>query len=306
MTTSSALQLPITSFCPKCGLANAKAQRHGSFFSKHSGPIPRWKCVQCKKTFSLATHSLCFKQHRRDMNFVIFRDLTSGISQNRLAINLGLNRKTIVRKFLFLGTLAKMLFEEGNAQLPKVKEIEFDDLESFEHTKCKPLSVTLAVEFRTRRILGFQVSQMPAKGLLAAISRKKYGLRPDHRSMGREKLFTQIKDLLTPNAKIKSDQNPHYPRDVKNHFPDCAHETLKGRRGCVTGQGELKRGGFDPLFSLNHTCAKMRSDINRLIRRTWRTTKKPKRLELHIAMFTLRHNFELLKKQKKKSAQKAA
>jgi hypothetical protein len=67
------------------------------------------------------------------MNLVIFRDLTSGISQNRLAINLGLNRKTIVRKILFLGKLAKILFEESNAKLPKVKEIEFDDLESFEH-----------------------------------------------------------------------------------------------------------------------------------------------------------------------------
>ena len=27
--------------------------------------------------------------------------------------------------------------------------------------------------------------------------------------------------------------------------------TTKGRRGCVIGQGELKRGGYDPLFALN-------------------------------------------------------
>jgi hypothetical protein len=240
------------------------------------------------------------------MNGEVFRFLTSGISQNRLALNLKLNRKTIVRKFLFLGGLAQMLFQEINAQLPQTKEMEFDDLETFEHTKCKPLSVTLAVEFRTRRILGFQVSQMPAKGLLAAISRKKYGLRPDHRGAGREKLFTQIKDLLAPNAKIKSDKNPHYPKAVEKHFPDCTHQTFKGRRACVTGQGELKRGGFDPLFSLNHTCAKMRADLNRLIRKTWCTTKKPERLELHIALFTLRHNLQILNKQKKKSAKKTA
>lgn len=301
-----ALQLPTHSFCPKCGLVNAKAHPHGSFYSKHGGNIARWKCVECGKTFSLATHSLCYKQHRRDMNPEIFRSLTSGVSQNRLAINLKLNRKTIVRKFLFLGALSKKIFQNMNLHLPKVDEMEFDDLESFEHTKCKPLSVTLAVEFPSRRILGFEVSQMPSKGLLAAISRKKYGVRKDHRPLAREKLFTQIKDLLHPNAHIKSDQNPHYAKDIQKHFPGSRHQTFKGRRGCVTGQGELKRGGFDPLFSLNHTCAKLRADLNRLFRRTWCTTKKPKCLELHIAHFALRHNVDILEKQKKKSAKLAA
>jgi hypothetical protein len=43
---------------------------------------------------------------------------------------------------------------------------------------------------------------MPAKELLPAISRRKYGLRKD--------------------------------------------QIIQGARGCATGQGELKRGGFDP------------------------------------------------------------
>ncbi len=302
MSIPLALQLPATSFCPKCGQVNAKTHPHGSFYSKHSGKIPRWKCLDCQKTFSLATHSLCYKQHRRDMNLAVFYDLTSGVSQNRLAINLKLNRKTIVRKFIWLGRLSKSIFAQINDQLPKVVKMEFDDLETFEHTKCKPLSVTLAVEFRTRRILGFQVSQMPANGLLAAISRRKYGLRRDHRASGRKILFTKIKGFLAPAAHIKSDQNPHYPRDVHNHFPGSTHQTFKGRKACVTGQGELKRGGFDPLFSLNHTCAKMRADLNRLFRRTWCTTKKPNCLELHLNLFVLRHNVEILRKKNKKAA----
>ncbi len=66
-----------------------------------------------------------------------------------------------------------------NATYPQVTSLEFDDLETFEHTKCKPLSATIAVESKTRRILGFRVARMPAKGLLAAISRKKYGYRKD-------------------------------------------------------------------------------------------------------------------------------
>lgn len=41
---------------------------------------------------------------------------------------------------------------------PVAKEIEFDDLETLEHTKRKPLLVTLAVEYKTRRILCFCMS----------------------------------------------------------------------------------------------------------------------------------------------------
>jgi hypothetical protein len=46
------------------------------------------------------------------------------------------------------------------------------------------------------------------------------------------------------------------------------------------GQGELKRGGFDPLFSLNHTAAMFRDRLKRLSHRTWCTTKRPDRLQL--------------------------
>jgi hypothetical protein len=59
------------------------------------------------------------------------------------------------------------------------------------------------------------------------------------------------------------------------------------------GQGELKSGGFDPLFSFNHTAAMLRANINRLVRKTWCTTKRIDRLEAHIALYVQFHNREL-------------
>jgi len=173
--------------------------------------------------------------------------------------------------------------------------MEFDDLETFEHTKCKPLSVTLAVEFETRRILGFEVSRMPAKGRLAMLSRKKYGPRKDKRSEGRRRLFHRLKPLLHERAIIKSDQNPHYMADVKRYFPKADYRQLKGQRGSTTGQGELKKVRFDPLYSLNHTCAMYRYGISRLIRKTWCTTKLPRMLAHHISIYVDYHNNYLLK-----------
>ncbi len=255
--------------------------------------VQRFHCRKCKKSFSTATSSQCFYQKRREVNSKLFELLAGGFSQRRAAIVLNINRKTVVRKFLLLGAEALFQLRDTQFKLKKVSIMEFDDLETFEHSKCKPLSVTLAVEFRTQRILGFRVSVMPAKGLLAAISRKRYGKRIDERKKNRRELFKEIKPHLIESAVIKSDENPHYPSDVKKFFVNANHKTYKGRRGCVVGYGELKSGGFDPLFSLNHTCAMLRDNINRLKRRTWATTKKKERLELHLAIYALYHNYIL-------------
>lgn len=256
--------------------------------------IQRYLCRGCNRSYSDATGDPCFGQKRRDLNGTIARLLTGGYSQRRAALDLEVTRNTIVRKFMFLGRRAADILVHTNRQHRPVLEWEFDELVTSEHTKCKPISVILAVDSKTRRILGFRVASMPAQGLLAKISRKKYGPRPDERKQMREELFTEIAPLVEPNATIKSDESTHYPRSVAKHFPGATHRRFKGRRGCVTGQGELKRAGKDPIFSLNHTFAMLRANINRLFRRTWCTSKRRDRLSLHVALYAARHNLELI------------
>jgi hypothetical protein len=207
-----------------------------------------------------------------------------------MALLLSVNRKTIVRKFIFLGLLSHHLLQETRVKYPLATEVEFDDLETFEHSKLKPLSVVMMVESHTRRILGYRVARMSAKGLLVEKSLKKYGKRKDERRIKREELFKELQAHIDEFAVIKSDDNPHYPNSLKKYFKNALHKSYKGRRGCVVGQGELKAGGFDPIFGLNHSFAMLRANINRLFRRTWNTTKKIERLDLHIAMYALYHN----------------
>lgn len=220
--------------------------------------------------------------------------LCSGVSLRRSARILNLNKNTIVRKLLYLASQAELELNKSNESYPKAQIVEFDDLETFEHTKLKPLAVTMAVEHKTRRILGFEVSVMPAKGRLSKLSVKKYGYRRDERAQGRKKLFEKMKHLINEDATIKSDMNPHYGACVKRHFPKSTHQVFKGQRGSITGQGELKKVRFDPLFSLNHTYAMARANINRLFRKTWCTTKKPERLKAHLMVYAHFHNMHLI------------
>ncbi|MCB0404443.1 MAG: transposase, partial [Bdellovibrionales bacterium] len=120
--------------------------------------------------------------------------------------------------------------------------------------------------------------------------RKKYGYRADHRPKVVQRLLTELKRHVSEDLQVLSDQNPKYPVWIKTQFPNATHETTKGRRGCVTGQGELKALQWDPLFALNHTAAMLRANMNRLFRKTWCTTKTPQGLKNHIDIYINFHN----------------
>ncbi len=286
--------------CPNCCPMPSTTSEHrtirwaGRFWRKSDGKwVQRFSCLLCKKGFSRATLNPCYLQNKRHKNLIIKKLLCGGMSQREIARVLRINRKTVVRKLLFWERLISFKFD----QIKRLSsEVEFDDLETFEHTKCKPLSVTLMVEHKTRLILGFEVSQMPCKGKLSHISRKKYGFRRDLRPEGRKRLFAKLKHRVHPQALIRSDSNPHYLEDVKTFFPEATHEAVKGQRGTSSAQGELKKIAHDPLFSLNHTCAMLRANINRLFRKTWCSTKRPDRLRAHLFLYADSHNQRILAK----------
>ncbi len=277
------------------GKDRMRFRKAGFFFRKSDQKkIQRYCCIQCNKSFSSATREVCYRQKKRNLNIPIYHKLCGGFSKRRTALVLRTNRKTIIRKFRFLAALS-FDFLDQQIKEQNITEVQFDDMETFEHTKCKPISITIAVDKKTRRILGVECSQMPAKGLLSKKARLKYGYRKDERSEARTRLFKKLKTLIRKDCIFHSDKNPHYSADIKKHFKYHEHKTFKGKRGCVVGQGELKRGGFDPIFSLNHTCAMIRDNLKRMSRRTWCTTKKIQDLNNHLALYTIYHNEFLIK-----------
>ena len=265
------------------------------FFYRRSDSrwIRRYQCRVCGRYFSNASFRADAYQKKRRMNYRIWRLYESGVSQRRLALVLSLNRKTVVRKIRFLAVLERKKQDallDSHYRANPLSQIQFDDLETSEHTKCKPLSVTLAVDPKTRKILKFQVASMPAKGHLAEISRRKYGYRVDERPKTWNALMRELIPYVKPGCTWTSDENPHYPHILRKHHPRAIHIQTKGGRGSHTGQGELKKLRFDPLFSLNHTCAMLRANLNRLFRKTWCTTKTKQGLIDHLSLYVSFHN----------------
>ena len=268
--------------------------RNGSFYRRSdSRRITRYFCRSCRSYFSTATFRADRYHKKRRIHFLLNRLYCSGVSQRRLAALLRVDRKTVTRKIRFLAARERIrqeCFLDSHYRSHPLSEVQFDDLETSEHTKCKPLSVTLAVDPKTRKILKFGVSSMPAKGHLAQISLKKYGRRIDERPIQWDSLMRQLVPYVQSQCTWRSDENPHYPFHLKRHHPQSTHMTVKGGRGAITGQGELKKLRFDPLFALNHTCAMLRANLNRLFRRTWCTTKTKQGLIDHLCLYVSYHN----------------
>jgi hypothetical protein len=236
-------------------------------------------------------------QKKRRVNLPLLRFLASGMSQRRAAILLNVHRRTVERKFPQLAQKSRRLNQKYIEKLRgRIFNMQIDDLITKENSKLKPLSLSIAVDEDRRLILGAEVSKIPAFGPLARLAIKKYGYREDEHFSGLTRLFQRITPLVSSEVLIKSDEHQRYPGFISAYLPKAKHLQFKSERSCVAGQGELKKVQFDPLFIVNHTCAMLRANINRLIRKTWCTTKDPRRLKDHLDIFIYFYNQELLKK----------
>lgn len=257
--------------------------------------IQRYRCKYCGTRFSNATFSELYRQKKRRINTPLLQLLSSSISMRRSALLLGVHRKTVERKLPFLAKRARRLNDLSLQKLKgRVFNIQIDDLITKENSKLKPLSVTLVVDENRRTILAVEVSQIPSFGHLAKFATRKYGHRKDEHFEGLTRVFEKIAPIVSSEVVVKSDEHKRYPAYISAYLPKAKHITFKSERGCVAGQGELKKVHFDPLFVVNHTCALLRANVNRLVRKTWCTTKDPDRLKDHLDIFIYFYNETLL------------
>jgi transposase-like protein len=270
--------------------------KDGFFYrTSDSRKIQRFKCKSCLTKFSNATYSVAKYQKKRRANHLVFKFISSGVSIRRVGKILNLHQDTVSKKVKFLAFISRRKQEKLLLKLNnKVTHMQVDDLITIEHTKLKPVSVSVAVDVHSRVILGAEVSQIAAFGHLSELSKRKYGPRKSELKNGLDRLFKSISACIQKDSLVESDEHKMYPGFIHRYLNKAEHKQYKGGKGCVAGQGELKKLAHDPLFIINHTLAMFRANINRLIRKTWCTTKKLDMLKDHLDIFIWYYNSELL------------
>jgi len=277
----------------QCSSCKVGMQKIGQFVRKSDGRrVQRFRCPCCGVARSDGSDHPCYRQNKRHLNSTIRALLSSSVSQRRIALVLGISRRTVARKFEFLAKYAEIRHENFLKKFVNepIKEIFLDEMEDRVHTKCKPVAIALIVT-KDRKILNCQVSRIrPKNRNLHLISKKKYPKWTNNSREGFRNLLTRTAPLVSPDVTIRSDQKQMYHDEIERILPEAQHKRYKSRKAVIAGHGELKVGGRDPLFELNHTCAMLRANINRLVRRTWSTSKKTESLLKHIYIYADFHN----------------
>jgi len=273
-----------TSSCPHCG--STRYKKHGTFYRHEDArQVPRFYCHGCGKTFSRAGFSLYYRHHYRYLTEVFRALFANGATIRGIARIFGVDKGTVARRLVLLAQEARHREAIRRNAAPLAGTVMFDDLITFEHTKLKPLSVTVIADADRWRIIGSTVSQIPASGHIAEKSRKKYGKRPDKSIRARHKLMSNTAALISIKSMVITDKHKHYPALVKRHLQEATHVQHESIKASVVGQGELKKSGKDPLFCINHQLAMFRANVSRLFRRSWNTTKRVSRLSDHLDIF---------------------
>jgi transposase-like protein len=313
-------QRPPPPQCSNDTCQNQRMVRYGSFSRRGSFErVQRYRCPTCKKTKSSATGSPSWWEKKPHINGQLLGLLASKVSMRRSAMLLGVNRRTIHRKLARFAEVAGRCLnknlqatrnfdpQEGDPETdhfaanrkPKInsttyKHVVFDEVITKETTKFKPLAIALLVANPSRVLIGFELGDMEAQESLLAEGEARFGPRKDERAAAITSLLKRSKIHLESAPVILTDKDPLYPSVIHSVIPDSIHVRIKSRRAHSSGQGELKKVGFDPFFSLNHTAAMMRDSVSRLVRRTWAISRSKERLKDHLTIYQWFHNEVLL------------
>jgi len=262
-------------FCPFCHTKNS-FKKHGFFYRKdRRSQIQRYFCYSCSKSFSGRTLAPDKYQKKSHLNLLIARMICERNSLRGTARIIGVSYSTVYRKFIFVADQIDL----NQINLDSSNILYFDEMESIDHTKLKPLTIAIAVD-ENCKLLRAKVGTIKAKGHLAEISNLKYG----HRENQSKIVCESVLELLASKVslqKICTDQKTTYPKLIKKYFQHTLLESHKTERNFGLENRYLTKK-FDPLFPINHKCGDLREKINRLNRKSWCTTKKVENLQRHL------------------------
>ena len=290
-----------TSQRPSCPTTTCLAPRSvikQGFFRLHSGARrQRFLCRACRKFFSQTTATPAHRLRKIHLTQPLMRLRCRNLSIRDTARELRVSQGFVLRRVSRLGELSRI----HNARLRRkyvsksglLTEVQIDEMETYEHTRLKPLSISLSVT-PERFIIRAEVATIPAKGRLAATSRAKYGARADGSGQALERVLGTVARMSGHRLRVVTDKKTSYGPAIRRRIPGATHEAVKSRAGAVAGTGEAKEKAFDRMFALNHTCAVVRSQMSRLNRRTWKGSKKAAALQDELDLFVWWHNMGIM------------
>ena len=251
-------------------------------------PIPRFRCLGCRRTFSRQSFRMDFRDHRPDLNPKLFKLQASGVGLRQSARLLGISLRCLELKFRKLARHLRRLHLNLQGRLRAGSILQLDELETFEGLRVlRPVSVALLIEKRSRYVVWAESATIPARHRKTRHGRQAQGER--RRDGSRQACLRTLRRAaplvvgLDP-VLVQTDQKKSYPALIHQAFGGArriVHERTSSRR---------QRDTSNPLFAINQSEAMARDLLGRLRRESWLVSKKRRYLDLALALFACWRN----------------
>ena len=204
-----------------------RCHRHGSYTRKHDPrPVPRFRCLACKRTFSQATFSTRYYLKRPELSEPIAAGLVAGSAHRQLARSLRCSHTTVTRRAARLGRHALLYSAQALGFLGPIREpIVFDHFETFELTQNLPAGIGTAVGHGSWFVYDIDPAPHHRTGRMSKI--QKVRMKKLYRRVGKpprnaypqsfRRVLDRLLDLAKEGLRLVTDDHKAYSWVLKRH-----------------------------------------------------------------------------------------
>lgn len=284
-----------------CGAVSTKDepffQRWGSYAVMCKGcRIPRFRCRECKRTFSTQTFRMDYREKRPDLNVEIVKRFCSRAGLRQTSFVLRISLKTVIKKLKKIGEHLGRLHEHLMGKFQSGRSFQLDELETFETDRIeRPVTMPVLIERRTFFIVGSLAGTLPprrikkrtkAKPAKRALDLIQLKERKNESSKVVRAVLERLRAHLSPGARLtlETDQKKTYPKIAREVFEsfDLRHLAFPGSK---------PKTNRNPLFRINLTLGMLRDGMSRLTRRSWLVSKIKENLDHHANFYIVYRNY---------------
>jgi transposase-like protein len=251
-------------------------------------PVQRFRCRVCRRRFSRQSFRADRNQKKPHLNAPFLRLMLACVALRQAARVLGVARRTVERRFLWLARHAAGF--HGNRLLPLAGPFMLDELETFEGNRYQPVTVPVLIEPRSFFLIASAAGPLRRKGRMTEAQRRRraeheavHGRRPSQSAAAVREVLRRLRPCAGGPVVLHSDRKPLYRRLGRRLFGS--------RFTWVPHSASARRDRENPLFPINHTHARLRHFLARLRRRSWCVSKRRLRLQQHLQIATLWVNY---------------
>ena len=252
--------------------------------------MPRFRCLDCRKTFSEQTFRHDYRDRRPEVNARLFQMLISGVGLRQSGRILGLGVSSVQRKFRKLGRTCRALHDNLSRRLPEGREYLLDEEESYETLAIRPLTVPILIERETWFAVSARAA--PIRRLARRGSHRRRQQDRDEALHGRrvDRGRECVQEVMLELAR-RTSRAFVLDTDLKGSYVTLAKQVFAGRARHRRTPGSDPRTPDNPLTPINVTITMLRDNCGRLRRKSWLVSKKCKFLEAQLAIFIVYRNY---------------